>query len=157
MDVQDILKIVEEIDRSSLAYFDYHSDDIHLTLAKEMPNSQPHFAKTPPTPQENETKERFTEVTSYQTENDPVEEQRIEEDVREVTAPIIGVAYLQPKPEDSPFIKVGDYVNEGDVIMILEAMKLMNEVQSTESGVVTEILVENEEVVEYGQPLIRVK
>ncbi|MGX7350137.1 acetyl-CoA carboxylase biotin carboxyl carrier protein [Dolosicoccus paucivorans] len=157
MNVQDILKIVEEIDGSSLAYFDYHSEDVHLTLAKEMLNSPSHFTQSASISQEVEKKEPSIEVTSHATENNAVQEETVDENIREVTAPIIGVAYLQPKPEEPPFIKVGDYVNEGDVIMILEAMKLMNEIQSTESGVVTEILVENEEVVEYGQPLIRVK
>ncbi len=73
-----------------------------------------------------------------------------------VESPMVGVVYLQPKPDEDPYVKVGDRVEQGDVICIVEAMKLMNEIQAPRSGIVTEILVENEEVVEYKQPLIRI-
>ena len=79
-----------------------------------------------------------------------------EESGETVDSPMVGVVYLQPQPGEDPYIQVGDTVKEGQVIVIIEAMKLMNEIQATKSGVVTEILVTNEEVVEYGQPLVRI-
>ncbi len=59
-----------------------------------------------------------------------------------VESPMVGVIYLQPHPDEDPYVKVGDRVEQGDVICIVEAMKLMNEIQAPHSGVITEILVE---------------
>lgn len=74
-----------------------------------------------------------------------------------VVSPLVGVFYNAPSPDAEPFIRVGAQVKKGQVIGIVEAMKLMNEIESDQEGIVTEILIENEDVVEYGQPLIRVK
>ena len=74
-----------------------------------------------------------------------------------VTSPIVGVFYAAPGPEKEPFVRVGDRVEAGQVIGIVEAMKLMNEIQSDVSGVVTKICVQDGEGVEYGQPLIYVQ
>jgi acetyl-CoA carboxylase biotin carboxyl carrier protein len=73
-----------------------------------------------------------------------------------VTAPIVGTFYASPNPESGPFVKVGDRVKEGQVLCIIEAMKLMNEIEAEVAGVVTEILVRNEDPVEFGQVLMRI-
>ena len=73
-----------------------------------------------------------------------------------VKAPIVGTFYAAASPEDAPFVKVGDTVKKGDVLMIIESMKLMNEVTSDFDGVVEEILVANGDAVEYDQPLMRI-
>ena len=73
-----------------------------------------------------------------------------------ITAPLVGTFYGSPAPDQPPFVKVGDTVAEGDVVCIIEAMKFMNEVNSEVSGKVAEILVKDGELVEYGQPLIRI-
>ena len=72
-----------------------------------------------------------------------------------VTAPMIGTYYAAPSPGEGPFIHVGDEVEVGQVIGIIEAMKIMNEITADSAGVVAEILVENAQAVEYGSPLIR--
>lgn len=71
-----------------------------------------------------------------------------------VTAPIVGTFYAAPSPDDEPFVTVGKRVNKGDVIFIIESMKVMSEVQSEYSGVVKEILVSNAQAVEFGQPIM---
>lgn len=71
-----------------------------------------------------------------------------------VTAPIVGTFYAAPSPDDEPFVTVGKRVNKGDVIFIIESMKVMSEVQSEFSGVVKEILVSNAQAVEFGQPIM---
>ena len=71
----------------------------------------------------------------------------------EVTSPMVGTFYRAPSPGADPFVQVGDTVKEGQTICIIEAMKLLNEIESDKSGVVKEILVENGQAVEYGQPL----
>lgn len=71
-----------------------------------------------------------------------------------VPSPMVGTVYIAPEPGKPPFIKVGDKVNEGDTLLIVEAMKTMNPIQAPRSGTVTEICVRDAEPVEYGQPLV---
>lgn len=74
-----------------------------------------------------------------------------------VTSPIVGTFYAAPSPDKAPFVKVGDTVSTGDVVCIIESMKLMNEINSEFSGRVAEIYVNNGEPVEYGQKLMRIE
>ena len=85
------------------------------------------------------------------------EEKEPEVEGNQVKAPLVGTFYAAPSEGADPFVSVGDTVKKGQVIGIVEAMKLMNEVESDYDGTVAEILVENGEMVEYGQPLIVVK
>ncbi|WP_425418609.1 acetyl-CoA carboxylase biotin carboxyl carrier protein [Oricola indica] len=72
----------------------------------------------------------------------------------DVPSPMVGTAYLSPAPGSDPFIKVGQTVKEGQTLLIIEAMKTMNQIPSPQSGTITEILVTDSEPVEYGQPLV---
>ena len=74
-----------------------------------------------------------------------------------VTSPIIGTFYAAPSPEKAPFVKIGDTVNAGDVVCIIESMKLMNEINSEFSGRVAEIYINNGDPVEYGQKIMRIE
>ena len=74
-----------------------------------------------------------------------------------VESPLVGVAYLSSAPDKPAFISVGDTVKKGQTLLIVEAMKVMNEVPAPKDGVITEILVTNEEVVDYGKGLVRIK
>ena len=78
-------------------------------------------------------------------------------DLVDVTAPMVGTFYRSPSPDDSPFVDIGNRIGVGQTVCILEAMKLMNELESEVSGEVVEILVENGTPVEFGQVLMRVK
>ncbi|MGF1623857.1 MAG: acetyl-CoA carboxylase biotin carboxyl carrier protein [Alphaproteobacteria bacterium] len=71
-----------------------------------------------------------------------------------VTAPMVGTAYMSPEPDAPAFVKVGDRVSEGDTLMIIEAMKVMNQIRAPRAGTVTQILVESGHPVEYGEPLM---
>lgn len=75
---------------------------------------------------------------------------------KEIKAPMVGTVYLKPKPDEPNFKAVGDKVEKGETVAIIEAMKLMTEIKSDVSGTIAEILVENEEVVDYDKPLYRV-
>jgi acetyl-CoA carboxylase biotin carboxyl carrier protein len=75
----------------------------------------------------------------------------------EVTSPMVGTFYRSPTPDEPSFIEVGDTIHRGQTICIIEAMKLMNELEAEVSGEVMEILVENGKPVEFGQPLMRIK
>ncbi|MBS9336522.1 acetyl-CoA carboxylase biotin carboxyl carrier protein [Fructobacillus papyrifericola] len=75
---------------------------------------------------------------------------------KEIKAPMVGTVYLKPKPDEPDFKNVGDHVEKGETVAIIEAMKLMTEIKADVSGTIAEILVENEEVVDYDKPLYRV-
>lgn len=74
-----------------------------------------------------------------------------------IKSPLVGRFYAAPAEDAAPFVSVGDHVKKGQIVAIVEAMKLMNDIESDFDGVVAEILVENGETVEYGQPLLRMK
>jgi len=81
----------------------------------------------------------------------------IEENGIHVTSPIVGTAYLSPEPNAKKFVEIGHKIKKGQTIMIIEAMKTMNRVPSTQDGTVSKILVKDGEPVEFGQPLISIK
>lgn len=74
-----------------------------------------------------------------------------------VTSPMVGVFYAAPAPDKRPYVSVGDRVNAGDVLCIIEAMKMMNEIAAEKRGVIVEICVGNKQIVEYGHPLFRIR
>jgi len=75
----------------------------------------------------------------------------------EITAPMVGTFYRSPAPDESAFVEVGDRIQSGQTVCIIEAMKLMNELEAEVSGEIVDILVENAEPIEFGQPLMRVR
>ena len=86
-----------------------------------------------------------------------VEKEDKEENYKVIKAPMVGTFYASSAPDKEPFVKVGDKVHKGQVVCIVEAMKLMNEIESEFDGEVVEICVKNEEVVDYGKPLFKLK
>ena len=76
---------------------------------------------------------------------------------KEILSPMVGMFYAAPSPNSDPFVKPGDRVKKGDILCIIEAMKLMNEITAEEDGVLAEVLAENGQVVEFSQPLFRLK
>ena len=78
-------------------------------------------------------------------------------DPRAIKSPMVGTVYLQPEPGANTFVKLGDQVKNGQTLLIIEAMKTMNPIESTLQGKVTKILVENEQAVEFGQPLVLIE
>jgi acetyl-CoA carboxylase biotin carboxyl carrier protein len=87
----------------------------------------------------------------------PAPEPRSTEDLHLVKSPIVGTFYGSPSPGAEPFVKIGAYVEDGETLCIVEAMKLMNEIESDSSGEVLRIFVENGQPVEYGQPLFGIR
>jgi len=83
--------------------------------------------------------------------------QKEEEILHTITSPLVGTFYRAPSPDSSPFVEVGSKVEKGQVLCIIEAMKIMNEIESDVSGVIKKILVENGQPVEYGEPLFLIE
>lgn len=97
-------------------------------------------------------------VPAAQPQPEPAEESApAADDGSYVTSPMVGVAYLAPTENSEPFVKVGDKVKAGDTLCIVEAMKLMNEIQAEFDGTIAEICVQNDQVVEYGTKLFRIE
>ena len=80
-----------------------------------------------------------------------------EENYKIIKSPMVGTFYASSAPDKDPFVKVGDRISKGQVVCIVEAMKLMNEIESEFDGEIVEICVKNEDVVEYGTPLFKIK
>lgn len=109
----------------------------------------------------NITKDSVGNTTSVQqVVQNVVREEKIVEETNNcavVTSPMVGTLYLKPSPEKSEFVKVGDVVKKGQTLCIVEAMKLMNEIESEYDGKIVEICAKNEEMVDYGKPLFRIE
>ena len=105
----------------------------------------------------NNYKQQITNVSSNQekTDNDAKNENLINEDEENIIkSPMVGTIYLQPEPSSDPFIKTGDKVKKGQTLLIVEAMKTMNDIVADKNGTIKEILVKNEQPVQFDDPLI---
>jgi acetyl-CoA carboxylase biotin carboxyl carrier protein len=146
MDIKDINLLIEAISKSPLTYFEVEKEGIHLTMKKE--------AIYQVAPQVSYMENIAPNINVEKPIEKPVEK-AVENGVL-ITSPIVGTVYLTPSPTQPNFVQVGSIVNKGDVLCIIEAMKLMNEIEADFSGKVIEVLVENEQMVEFGQPIYRI-
>ncbi|AZP05480.1 acetyl-CoA carboxylase biotin carboxyl carrier protein [Jeotgalibaca ciconiae] len=154
MEFENIKELVSLVDQSSLKEFEYVKDGTSLRLSK---NTTPSFAKeTMPTEAATETITMQTTPVAEQETSEVVERASTAPEGKVVTSPIVGVVYLQPNPDSDYYVSEGEEIVEGQVVCLIEAMKIMNEIKSEYNGKIVEVLVENEEVVEYNQPLFRI-
>lgn len=176
--MNDVLKLIETVSASNLTKFEYEDDDFSIAMAsKKKHNNRGHLANGISDEQDSEEVQRddvaYKDIedenqagnaNSSDAENNNTNlkneaQQTKSEEGKEgqlVCSPLVGTFYAAKEEGAEPFVKVGDAVKKGQVIGIVEAMKLMNEVESEYDGVVAEILVENEQMVEYSQPLVRI-
>ena len=132
--IKDLAKILEELNLTEVSYSD---GDFSVTVAKGA-RLQPVNADIP---SQNNSE---IQVSEDDYKNDP----------RVIKSPMVGTVYLQPEPGANKFVNIGDSVKSGQTILIVEAMKTMNPIESSLQGKVIKILVENEQAVEFGQPLM---
>ncbi|WP_278682662.1 acetyl-CoA carboxylase biotin carboxyl carrier protein [Paraclostridium bifermentans] len=155
MKVNEIKELLLTIDKTNLTYVNLKDENFILEVSKgEIPVN----TKTV----ENKKEElKLTEVSSAYDEANK-EEASVDlevsnDNIHVIKAPIMGTYYEASGPESSTFVKVGDKVSKGDTLCIIEAMKLMNEINSDVDGEVVEILVSNEDLVEYNQAIFKIK
>lgn len=139
MDIRQFRKIVKEFEKSSIHKLEVSEKDFSVKMEKNSQNDN--FVET--------ERKLVNEVAK-----DKVQDQQIENTNEMIKSPLVGTYYNAPSPESSPYISIGQEIKEGEVVCIVEAMKVMNEIRSPKSGVVKKIHVKNESMVEYGQPLI---
>jgi len=145
MDLEPILALIKALDNSSLQKLKLTSGDFTLELEKGQTYIVEEVLK----------EARPLEVSRQKEEAQaPKEEQKSNYHV--ITSPLVGTFYRAPSPDAPPFVEVGDIVSPGQTLCIIEALKVMNEIESDVRGRIENILVENGEVVEYGQPLFEI-
>ena len=167
MNISEIKDLLAQFDASTLREFSYKNNGEELNLSKNQISSvtaapvAPTVEVVAPAPQAPVAPVApVAEPAAVETPARPVEEASAPAQAAEgevVESPLVGVAYLSPSPEKPAFVSVGDTVKKGQTLLIVEAMKVMNEVPAPKDGVITEILVANEEVVDYGKGLVRIK
>lgn len=136
MDLEKIEKLVKVIENSSMLEFSIKDGDTEVYMSRKGHPGQPgEVVMTAPAPAQPD----MAEEESY------------------ITSPIVGTFYSAPSPEAKAFVTVGDVVKAGQTVCILEAMKLMNEIESDFNCEIEAVLVSNEQKVEYGQPLFKIK
>ena len=160
MNLNEIKDLMAQFDQSSLREFSYKNGTDELQFSKNearMASEAP--APVAPAPTAVATNPVVsapsTPVESVLEEAPAPAPVAPEGDV--VESPLVGVAYLAAGPDKPAFVTVGDSVKKGQTLVIIEAMKVMNEIPAPKDGVVTEILVSNEEMVEFGKGLVRIK
>lgn len=161
MNINEIKDLMAQFDQSSLREFSYKNQSDELTFSKN--ESSAAVAATPAVssapvvapvqPASAPVADTVSQAAS--TAAPVVPAPAAEGDV--VESPLVGVAYLAAGPDKPAFVSVGDQVKKGQTLMIIEAMKVMNEVPAPKDGLITEILVQNEEMVEFGKGLVRIK
>ena len=160
MNLNEIKDLMAQFDQSSLKEFSYKNGTDELVFSK---NEAKLVAETSPAPQPVLPAAAPTVAPQVPTTTPAAEaasESSVTESVAEgdlVESPLVGVAYLAAGPDKPNFVLVGDTVKKGQTLVIIEAMKVMNEIPAPKDGVVTEILVANEEMVEFGKGLVRIK
>lgn len=138
IDKKSIKELVEILDEMSLSSLSYQKADVSISVSKAN-------VATIATSNNNETVPTQIEETDYR--NDP----------RAIKSPMVGTVYLQPEPGAKLFVEMGDSIAAGQTLLIIEAMKTMNPIESNLHGKITKIFVQNEEAVEFGQPLMLVE
>ena len=151
MQMEQILKLVETVSNSTLSSFQYEENGSCLILQQQIQKpvgEEQHIS----TVMSDKKVNALSNVTEEKEQVSPV----IELQGEVVASPLVGVFYAQPAVGAKPYVKVGDKVKKGQIIGIIEAMKLMNEVEATKDGTILEILVQNEQLIEYGQGIVRI-
>jgi acetyl-CoA carboxylase biotin carboxyl carrier protein len=151
LDIKLIKQVVDLMKRSELSEFEIEEEGFKLRLSRT--NGEAPQIIQAPAPVAQPAAQQPAPPASSEEAAKPVEE----EGISFIKSPMVGTFYRAPSPESPAFTDVGKKVGAESVVCIIEAMKVMNEIQAEISGTITEALVENGEAVEYGQPLFKVK
>lgn len=146
MEYEQIKKIINDMSQSSLNSLNIEfPDGVKINITKDSNGNNSVV----------DTKAITNNISAIVNEKTNAETIEVENNI--VKSPMVGTCYLKPAPDKEEFVKVGDIVKKGQVLCIIEAMKLMNEIESEYDGTIVEICTGNEEMVDYGKPLFRIK
>jgi acetyl-CoA carboxylase biotin carboxyl carrier protein len=174
MDYKAIINLMKEMNQTELTKLEIEEEGVRICLEKAHRPSEDSCSNAAFTPSQvpyplytptmsypqmvNQTTSNVSGSTTSQAPAAGITEVSSEElNHKKLVSPMVGTYYSQPSPDKPAFVKVGDKVKKGQTICIIEAMKLMNEIESEHDGEIVKVLVGNEEMVEYGQPLFLIK
>ena len=148
MEYEQIKKLIGDMGTSKLTELNIDfPDGTKISMKKESPQIL--------------TNLKDVKLENKESENVEVEKEIVKEEISKkgniVKSPMVGTFYIKPSPTSKPYVEVGTDVNKGDTVCIIEAMKLMTDIESEYDGKITEILVKDGDVVEYGTPLFRIE
>ena len=139
VNIKEIRELLQLIEKSAIEEFEMERSGVRIRVRKTAGNTSKPF--------QNNATETVIEMP----------EAGAKEELYIFKAPIVGTVYLNPKPDEGPFVRVGDHVEKGTVLCIIEAMKLFNQIECDLEGTIVQVLVENGQPVEYGEPLFEIR
>ena len=168
MEVDEIIRLIETLSKKNIAEFELEKGGVRLRISKRMRDIETAYMTKPleqnayerpqilvemETPPEKKDEKPATAMKNSETPTVPAKVEEPRKDLHYLKSPIVGTFYRAPKPNAEPYAKPGDRIKKGAVLCIIEAMKLMNEIESDIEGEIVEICIENGRPVEYGEPL----
>ena len=135
MEMEHLIKLIEAVSHSGLSRFEYEESGVKIHMEKP----------------------ETVQVSSVQVQTEVSEQIQEAAEDQVITCPLVGIFYAAPEEGAEAFVSVGDSVKKGQTLAIVEAMKLMKEIEGEYDGVVTEVLVQNGQAVEFGQPLFKIR
>ena len=147
MEFENLVKLIQAVSDSELTQFAYRENGVNISMKKDK--------KQKLVTVNGSNAGGMLDMAAFELEGEKslAGQKGSQEEGNVVKSPLVGTFYSAQSPDAEPFVKVGDTVSKGQVLGIVEAMKLMNEIESDYAGTVKQVLVSNEEVVEFGQPL----
>ncbi|MBU2541178.1 MAG: acetyl-CoA carboxylase biotin carboxyl carrier protein [Candidatus Omnitrophica bacterium] len=152
MNIREIKEMLSLMNENNLAEFEFEKDGMRIRLKKGT-GSQYEVSTTQP---DGEQTKEILDAQKQQAKSSSEASKEVK-GLIEIKVPMVGTFYRAPSPETPPYIEVGQVISKGQIICIVEAMKLMNEIKSEHKGKIVEILVNNAEPVEYGQVIMRLE
>lgn len=167
MEFEQIKELIQLIDSSDLAFFEFSDGGSHIKMDKSLnrTSNEDDGKKEIVSEEKKNVSSEVNNITEKKEEADNQIKKEVKADAEEddddsistITSPMVGTFYSKASPESNPFVNEGDAVQKGKVICIIEAMKLMNEIESDFSGKIVKCLVNDGDMVEYGQPLFKIR
>jgi acetyl-CoA carboxylase biotin carboxyl carrier protein len=171
MNLKELKELIELVSEKGFTEFEIERQGFRMRIGRSKESAAPSFPSAPapmtaapaPAPPDQSATAREIAVEAAQpfapasTEARAGEAAAVEDQMQIIKSPIVGTFYRAPSPNSEPFVRIGDHVEQDSVVCIIEAMKLMNEIQAEMTGEVVKIFVENGQPVEYGQPLFGIK
>jgi len=148
MDYKNVMELMQKFSDLNITSLDIDCEELKISLKKEIYQ----YERETSIKTKNQAETLSTVIIS-ETKTDILDDPNI----KLIKSPIVGTFYAAPSPEAKPYVSVGDRVKKGQTLCIIEAMKLMNEIESEFDGVITEILCSNGQMVEYGQALFKIR